>query len=196
MNKVWFITGCSTGFGRALANEVLASGYNAVITARKVSDVEDIVAQYPDNAIAVKLDVTNKNEIASAIEAALQKFGQIDMLVNNAGIGYFGAIEESDDDEVRKMFEINVFGLGYMINAVLPTMRKQGSGHIVNIASIGGLVGFPGIGYYNATKFAVDGLSESLSKEVAHLGIKVTVICPSGFRTDWAGRSANNAKVQ
>lgn len=195
MNKVWFITGCSTGFGRALANEVLASGYNAVITARKVSDVEDIVAQYPDNAIAVKLDVTNKNEIASAIEAALQKFGQIDMLVNNAGIGYFGAIEESDDDEVRKMFEINVFGLGYMINAVLPTMRKQRSGHIVNIASIGGLVGLPGIGYYNATKFAVDGLSESLSKEVAHLGIKVTVICPSGFRTDWAGRSANNAKV-
>lgn len=196
MNKVWFITGCSTGFGRALAQEVLSLGHNVVVTARKISDIEDLVAQYPNNAIAVKLDVTSKTEINASVAAALEKFGKIDVLVNNAGIGYFGAIEESDDADVRRMFDINVFGLGDMTNAVLPTMRKQRSGHIINIASVGGLVSFPGIGYYNATKYAVDGLSEALSKEVAHLGIKVTVICPSGFRTDWAGRSANNTKIE
>ena len=195
MNKVWFITGCSTGFGRALAKQVLKNGENVVVTARKIADIEDLETQYPNNAIAVKLDVTNKQEITTAVEVAVQKFGKIDVLVNNAGIGYFGAIEESDDAEVRKMFEINVFGLGNMTNAVLPIMRSQKSGHIVNIASIGGLVAFPGIGYYNATKFAVDGLSESLAKEVAHLGIKVTIVAPSGFRTDWAGRSANNTTV-
>jgi len=195
MNKVWFITGCSTGFGRALATELLQQGYNVVVTARKTQDVEDIVAAHPENAFAIQLDVTKKAEIASAVEKALEHFGKIDVLVNNAGIGYFGAVEESEEEEVRRMFEINFFGLGNMINSVLPTMRKQKSGHIVNVASVGGLVSFPGIGYYNATKYAVDGLSESLSKEVAHLGIKVTVICPSGFRTDWAGRSANNSKI-
>lgn len=195
MNKVWFITGCSTGFGRALATELLQQNYNVVVTARNISDVTDLVAQHPTNAIAVALDVTNKTDIAASVATALQKFGRIDVLVNNAGIGYFGAIEESEEDEVRRMFDINVFGLANMTNAVLPSMRQQKSGHIVNIASIGGLVSFPGVGFYNATKYAVDGLSESLSKEVAHLGIKVTVICPSGFRTDWAGRSANNSKI-
>ena len=196
MNKVWFITGCSTGFGRALATEVLQIGCNVVVTARKIVDVEDLVASYPNNAIAVKLDVTSNTEIAEAVEIALQKFGRIDVLVNNAGIGYFGAIEESEEAEIRRMFEINFFGLANMTNAVLPIMRNQKSGHIVNVASIGGLVSFPGVGFYNATKYAVDGLSESLAKEVAHLGIKVTVICPSGFRTDWAGRSANNTKIE
>jgi NAD(P)-dependent dehydrogenase (short-subunit alcohol dehydrogenase family) len=195
MKKVWFITGCSTGFGRQLAMEALKSGYNVVVTARKPEDVKDIVDAYPSNSIAIKLDVTNEAEIKAAVENAIQRFGQIDVLVNNAGIGYFGAIEESEQEEIRRMFEINFFGLANMTNAVLPIMRKQRTGHIVNIASIGGLVGFPGVGYYNATKFAVDGLSDALAKEVAHLGIKVTVICPSGFRTDWAGRSANNSKV-
>lgn len=193
MSKVWFITGCSTGFGRELAKEVLQAGYKAVVTARNTNDIQDIVAAYPETAIAVKLDVTKEADILESVEVALQKFGNIDVLVNNAGIGYFGAIEESDPAEVRRMFDINFFGLANMTNAVLPTMRKQKSGHIINIASIGGLVSFPGVGFYNATKYAVDGLSESLAKEVAHLGIKVTVICPSGFRTDWAGRSANNA---
>jgi len=196
MNKVWFITGCSTGFGRALAIEVLQKGYNVVVTARKTADIEELVNSYPDNAIAVKLDVTSKTEINSAVEVAMQRFGRIDVLVNNAGIGYFGAIEESDEEEVRHMFEINVFGLANMTRAVLPVMRKQRSGHILNVASIGGLMSFPGVGFYNATKYAVDGLSESLMKEVAHLGIKVTIIAPSGFRTDWAGRSAKNAAVE
>jgi len=196
MSKVWFITGCSTGFGRELAKEVLASGYRAVVASRNADDVKDIVSQYPDRAIAVKLDVTRAEEIKSSVEQAKQKFGQIDVLVNNAGIGYFGAIEESEEDEVRRMFEINFWGLANMTKAVLPIMRAQRGGHIVNIASIGGLVGFPGVGFYNATKFAVDGYSEALAKETAPLGIKVMVIAPSGFRTDWAGRSANDTQVK
>jgi NAD(P)-dependent dehydrogenase (short-subunit alcohol dehydrogenase family) len=195
MSKVWFITGCSTGFGRELAKEVLASGYRAAVASRNTDDVKDIVAQYPETAVAIKLDVTKADEINAAVEEINQKFGQIDVLVNNAGIGYFGAIEESEEDEVRRMFEINFFGLANVTKAVLPTMRAQRSGHILNVASIGGLVGFPAVGFYNATKFAVDGYSESLSKELAPLGVKVTVIAPSGFRTDWAGRSANNSKI-
>jgi len=195
MKKVWFITGCSTGFGRALAEHILAAGYRAAITSRNVSDVADIVESYPDSAIALKLDVTAKEDIKSAVDATIKQFGRIDVLVNNAGIGYFGAIEESEEEEVRRMFEINFFGLANVTNAILPVMRGQKSGHILNIASIGGLVGFPAVGYYNATKFAVDGFSESLAKETSHLGIKVTIVAPSGFRTDWAGRSANTSKI-
>lgn len=195
MNKVWFITGCSTGFGRNLALEALKQGHLVAVTSRKTDDVKDIVEQYPDTSIAIQLDVTKPDEIKSAVEQAVSKFQRIDVLVNNAGIGYFGAIEESEEAEVRRMFEINVFGLGNMTNSVLPIMRKQRSGHIVNIASVGGFVSFPAVGFYNATKYAVFGLSESLSKEVAHMGIKVTIVAPSGFRTDWAGRSANNSQI-
>jgi len=195
MNKVWFITGCSTGFGRELSQLVLSLGYKAVVAARKTADVKDIVEKYPDNALAVKLDVTKAGEITTAVQEAFTKFGQIDILVNNAGIGYFGAIEESEEDEVRRMFEINFFGLANMTKEVLPIFRKQRSGHVVNISSIGGLVAYPAVGFYNATKFAVFGYSEALAKETAHLGIKVTVVAPSGFRTDWAGRSANNSKI-
>jgi NAD(P)-dependent dehydrogenase (short-subunit alcohol dehydrogenase family) len=196
MKKVWLITGCSTGFGRSLAQEVLAKGYQVVVASRKTEDVEDIVAAYPETAIAVKLDVTVPEQIVAAVGTAIQHFGQIDVLVNNAGIGYFGAIEESEDAEVRRMFEINVFGLARVTQEVLPFMRKRRTGHILNIASIGGLRSFPGVGFYNATKYAVDGLSEALSKEVGALGIKVTIIAPSGFRTDWAGRSANDSKIK
>jgi NAD(P)-dependent dehydrogenase (short-subunit alcohol dehydrogenase family) len=196
MKNVWLITGCSTGFGRALAKELLENGYRVAVTARNVEQVKDMVSAYPDTAIALTLDVTNHQQINAAVADTIARFGQIDVLVNNAGIGYFAAVEESEEEEVRKMFEINVFGLAWMTQAVLPHMRKQRSGHILNIASIGGLRAFPGIGFYNATKFAVDGLSESLSKEVAPLGIKVTIIAPSGFRTDWAGRSAKNSSIQ
>ena len=196
MKKVWFITGCSTGFGRALAKEVLAKGYQAAVAARNTDDVKDIIEAYPETAIAVKLDVTVPSEILIAVGTALEKFGHIDVLVNNAGIGYFAAIEESEDEQVRRMFEINVFGLAKMTQAVLPVMRKQRSGHILNISSIGGLRSFPGVGFYNATKYAVDGFSEALSKEIAPLGIKVTIIAPSGFRTDWAGRSAKDSTVK
>lgn len=195
MNKVWLITGCSTGFGRSLALEVLGKGYKAAVASRNIDDVADIILKYPSTALAVKLDVTSASEIKAAVKETIEKFGQIDVLVNNAGIGYFGAIEESEESEVRKMFEINVFGLAKMTQEVLPHMRQHKAGHILNIASIGGLRAFPGVGFYNATKFAVDGFSESLSKEVGPLGIKVTIIAPSGFRTDWAGRSAKNSET-
>lgn len=195
MSKVWFITGCSTGFGRELAKLVLALGHKAVVTARNPNDVQDIVTGYAGAALALKLDVTKPAEVKAAVQQAQQKFGRIDVLVNNAGIGYFGAIEESEEEEVRRMFEINFFGLAQVTKEVLPLMRKQRSGHIVNISSVGGLVAFPAVGFYNATKFAVTGYSEALAKETAHLGIKVTIVAPSGFRTDWAGRSANNSKI-
>lgn len=196
MNKVWLITGCSTGFGRALAKEVLAKGYSAAVAARNTNDVQDIIEGYPSTAIAVKLDVTVPEQIESAVKATIEQFGQIDVLVNNAGIGYFAAIEESEEAEIRRMFEINFFGLAKMTQEVLPHMRKQKSGHILNITSIGGLRSFPGVGFYNATKYAVDGLSEALYKEVAPLGIKVTIVAPSGFRTDWAGRSAKDTTIK
>ncbi len=195
MSKVWFITGCSTGFGRQLSQEALQLGHQVAVTSRNTDDIKELVDQYPETAIAIKLDVTKPAEIKAAVAAALEKFGHIDVLVNNAGIGYFGAIEESEEDEIRRMFEINFFGLANVTKEVLPIMRKQRSGHIVNISSVGGLVAFPGVGFYNATKFAVTGYSEALAKETAHLGIKVTVVAPSGFRTDWAGRSANNSKI-
>ena len=193
---VWFITGCSTGFGRALANAVLARGFRCVVTARDAASIRDIVEPHGDRGLALKLDVTNPAEVRSSVKEAAGVFGRIDVLVNNAGIGYFGAIEESDDAEVRRMFEINVFGLAHMIQEVLPGMRERRRGHIVNISSIGGLRAFPAVGFYNATKFAVVGLSESLALEVEPLGIKVTIVEPSGFRTDWAGRSANEAPSQ
>ncbi len=195
MSKVWFITGCSTGFGRNIAMEALQQGNKVAVTSRKTEDVKDIITQYPDTSIAIKLDVTNKEQIQAAVDQAMEKFGRIDVLVNNAGIGYFGAVEESEEEEYRRMFEINFFGLAAVTNAVLPVLRKQRSGNIVNVSSVGGLVAFPGIGFYNATKFAVTGYSEALAKEVAHMGIKVTIVAPSGFRTDWAGRSANNTKI-
>ena len=195
MEKVWLITGCSTGFGRELAIHVLSKGYLAAVAARNTDDVKDIIAGKEGRAVAIKLDVTKPDEIKAAIKKTKDTFGRIDVLVNNAGIGYFGAVEESEDAAIRNMFEINFFGLVKMIQETLPVMREQKSGHIVNISSIGGLVGFPGVGFYNATKFAVDGLSESLAKETAPLGIKVMIVAPSGFRTDWAGRSANNSPV-
>jgi len=194
MSKIWFITGCSTGFGRELAKHVLASGDFAVVTARNADQILDIVGDYPEQSIALKLDVTNKEELIEAYNEAIKRFGQIDVLVNNAGIGYFGSIEESDETEIRKMFEVNFFALAEVTRIFLPGMRARRSGHIVNISSIGGLVAFPAVGFYNATKFALVGYSESLAKELDPLGIKVSIICPSGFRTDWAGRSANEAK--
>ena len=191
--KVWFITGCSTGFGRALATNLLDSGYRVAVTARNAEKVADLVAINPENAFAVALDVTDKDQVAAAVAKTEEHFGRIDVLVNNAGFGYFGAIEESDEAEVRSMFEANFWGLADMTREVLPKMRERRSGTIVNISSIGGFVSFPGLGYYHATKYAVNGFSETLKKEVEPLGIKVVLVQPSGFRTDWAGRSANDA---
>ena len=195
-SRVWLITGCSTGFGRELAKAVLETGDRVVVTARRVEAVRDLVDGREGQAIAQRLDVTDAEQVRASAARAEEAFGRIDVLVNNAGIGYFGAVEESDEDEVRQMFEINFWGLSRMTRTVLPVMRRQRSGHIVNIASIGGLKGFPALAYYNATKFAVAGFSEALALETAPLGIRVTVVAPSGFRTDWAGRSANEARTQ
>jgi len=194
LSDVWFITGCSTGFGRELAKLVLDRGYRAVLTARDPRTIEDLSAGHAGRALALKLDVTSKADVAEAVKAAQAKFGSIDVLVNNAGYGYVGAVEESEEDEVRAMVDTNFFGLARMIRAVLPGMRQRRRGCIVNISSNGGLLAFPGFGYYNATKFAVEGLSVALAQEVAPLGIKVLLVEPGPFRTDWAGRSLKQAK--
>lgn len=187
--STWFITGCSTGFGREIARSVLARGWNAVVTARNVATIADIVAGHPDTALAMPLDVTDKTQIAETVSAAKEKFGTIDVLVNNAGYGYRSALEESDDAEVRRLFDTNVFGLIDVTRAVLPIMRRSRSGHIINISSVAGRVANPGSSLYAASKFAVSGLSKGLAQEVKPLGIKVIVVEPSAFRTDFAGRS-------
>lgn len=186
---VWLVTGCSTGFGREIVRLVLQRGWRAVVTARDPAQVADLVQGHEDRAIAVRLDVTDETQVAAATRAALERFGQIDVLVNNAGYGYLAAIEEGDDREVRALFEANVFGLVAMTRAVLPGMRTRRSGCIVNISSINGVASFPGTGYYHATKYAVEGLSDSLAQEVAPLGIKVVIVEPGPFRTNWAGKS-------
>ncbi len=190
---IWFITGCSTGFGHELVLAALRHDYRVVATARKPETLSQFITN--PNVMVAPLDVTNPDHISASVAAATARFGRIDVLVNNAGYGYLSAVEEGEDEEVRAMFEANFFGLANMTKAVLPAMRVRRSGHIVNISSQGGLIGFPGIGYYNATKFAVEGLSEALAKECAPLGIKVTIVEPGPFRTDWAGRSLKVPKV-
>lgn len=190
-NRTWLITGCSTGLGRSLAEVLISRGERVFATARKVEQIADLVGSRA-NAHGLQLDVTSPKEIADAV-AAVEAAGGVDVLVNNAGYGYLTAFEEGSEDGYRAQFETNMFGLIAMTKAVLPGMRGRGRGHIVNIASVGGLVGNPGSAYYAATKFGVVGLSEALSKEVGALGIKVTVVEPGPFRTDWAGRSLQSS---
>jgi len=185
----WLITGCSTGFGREIARAALEAGHTAVVTARRADAVQDIVDEFGDRALAVALDVTDPGQIAAAVSAAETTLGGIDVLVNNAGHGYLSAVEEGEDAEVRKLFEVNYFGAVNMIKAVLPAMRARGSGHIVNISSMTGLVANPPNVYYSSTKFALEAVTEALATEVRPLGIKVTAIEPGAFRTDWASRS-------
>ncbi|KAF3999898.1 oxidoreductase [Glaciimonas immobilis] len=186
---VWFITGCSTGFGRELALQVLARGWRVVVTARDRARVADLVAGVGDRALALALDVTDAAQVTAAVKAAQDHFGVIDVLVNNAGYGYQSSVEEGKEEEIRAQFDANVFGLFAITRAVLPIMRARRKGHILNITSVAGKVGFPGSGYYAASKHAVEGWSDSLAAEVVPLGIKVTCIEPGPFRTDWAGRS-------
>jgi NAD(P)-dependent dehydrogenase (short-subunit alcohol dehydrogenase family) len=195
-NPVWFITGCSTGFGRELAKLVLARGWRAVVTARDASKVADIAAGHDDRALILPLDVTRRAQIDEVVAQAKQRFGRIDALVNNAGYGYLAAIEEGEDEAVRAMFETNVFGLVDMTKAVLPIMREQGSGLIVNISSIGGITSFAATGYYHGTKYAVEGISESLAIEVKPLGIDVLIVEPGPFRTNWAGPSIKQSATR
>ena len=195
-HKVWFITGCSTGFGRELAQIAAQQGDQVVGTLRHDEQVEAFDYLVPEHTMGVKLDVTQPDQIAAGIRQALERHGRIDVLVNNAGYGSMGALEEVPDEEVRRQFEVNVFGAINMIKAVLPTMRKQRSGHILNITSIAGVQGFPGLGAYNASKFALEGIGEALAADVKPLGIRVTNVEPGPFRTDWAGRSANYTQNQ
>ena len=191
---VWFISGCSTGFGRELARLVLEQGGRAVVTARGRDRVADIAAIAPDRALALDLDVTDQNQINAAVEAAETHFGRIDILVNNAGYGYQSSVEEGEEPRIRAQFDANVFGLFALTRAVLPIMRRQKSGHVINVTSVGGLIGFASSGYYSATKHAIEGWSDALKIEVDPLGIQVTCVEPGPFRTDWAGRSLQRTK--
>jgi NAD(P)-dependent dehydrogenase (short-subunit alcohol dehydrogenase family) len=189
MSKVYIITGTSSGLGRALAKAVLERGDQAVLTARKPDSVSDLVEKYGDNALAVRLDVTNEDERQAIVPAVLEKFGRVDVLVNNAGQGSLGAFEEFSSEQIRQHFEVNCFGVIEMTRAVLPLMRQQRSGHILNITSIGGLASLGGFALYCATKFAVEGFSEGLRDEVKPLGIDVTIVEPGAFRTSIAGEA-------
>lgn len=186
---VWFITGCSTGLGRVLAQELLAAGHRVAASARSPESLAGLDPGDPARFLALRLDVTDPAQVASAVEAAAAHFGRLDVLVNNAGYGVVGALEEVPEPEIRRVFETNVFGLMAVTRAVLPVMRAQGSGVVLNISSIAGFTATPGFGIYNATKFAVEGLSEALALDVAKLGLRVHIIEPGPFRTDFAGRS-------
>ncbi|MEV6849545.1 oxidoreductase [Actinoplanes sp. NPDC051411] len=185
----WLITGCSTGLGRALAAAVLAEGDNAVVTARDAATVADLAAAYPAHALAQALDVTAPAQTRAAVDAATERFGGVDVLVNNAGYGYRAAVEEGDPEDVERLFATNFFGAVDLIKLVLPGMRERRHGTIVNISSIGARISPPGSGYYAAVKSALEGLTASLRKEVAPLGITAMAVEPGGFRTDFAGRS-------
>jgi NAD(P)-dependent dehydrogenase (short-subunit alcohol dehydrogenase family) len=189
----WLITGCSTGIGREIARAALEAGHSVVVTARQADAVQDFVDEFGDRALAVALDVTDAAEITASVSAAEEAFGGIDVLVNNAGHGYLSAVEEGEDAEVRKLFDVNFFGAVGMIKAVLPAMRARGSGHIINMSSMTGLVANPPNAYYSSTKFALEAITEALATEVRPLGIKVTAIEPGAFRTDWATRSMNES---
>ncbi|TXR56945.1 oxidoreductase [Quadrisphaera setariae] len=185
----WLITGCSSGLGRALATAVLERGWNAVVTARDPQTVSDLADAHPDTALALPLDVTDGAQVQAAVQAAVERFGAVDVLVNNAGYGYRSAVEEGEDDAVRALFDTNVHGAVAMTKAVLPGMRARRSGAVVNISSIGAQLCPPGSGYYAATKLALEGITGSLRAELAPLGICAVCVEPGGFRTDFAGRS-------
>jgi len=192
-SKVWFITGTSKGFGRVWAEAALARGDRVAATARDVSTLKSLVEKYGDRVAPLALDVTDKAGVLKAITAAQARFGRLDVVINNAGYGLFGAIEEVSEAQARAQMETNLFGALWVTQAALPIMRAQGSGHIIQVSSIGGINAFPTIGLYHASKWALEGFSQSLAAEVAPHGIKVTLVEPAGFATDWSGPSAQRA---
>jgi NAD(P)-dependent dehydrogenase (short-subunit alcohol dehydrogenase family) len=187
VKKVWFITGASAGFGKSFAEYAIQQGYHVVVTARRLDKLEAIKAIAPDQVEAIKMDVNNSAEIADAVKAAVSRFGQIDVLINNAGYGIVGAVEETPENELRAQMETNFFGAVGVTQALLPIFRAQKSGAIVNISSLGGQLSFAGFGAYSASKFALEGLSEALAAELAPFGIKVLIVEPGNFRTELAG---------
>lgn len=196
MNKIWFITGASSGIGRAIAEAALARGDSAILTARRLAPLQEIAANHGERALALQLDVTDPASRQAALQAAMDRFGRIDVLANIAGAGSYGALEEFTSAQIRAQMELNFFAAAEMSREVLPQMRAQGSGHILNLTSIAGLVAFPGSGLYNASKFALEGFSEALHHEVKPLGVRVTLIEPGAFRTGFAGAAAMKAEGQ
>lgn len=193
MSKVWFITGASRGFGREFTIAALGRGDQVVATARNTDSLADLTVQYGEQLLAVPLDVTDRAAAAAAVDRATAQFGRIDVVVNNAGYGLFGAVEEITEQQLRDQLEVNLFGAFHVTQAVLPVLRAQGSGHIIQISTVGGVAAFPRLGGYHASKWALEGLTESLAQEVAPFGIDVTLIEPGGYATDWSGSSAAHA---
>ncbi|HEY4325511.1 MAG TPA: oxidoreductase [Mucilaginibacter sp.] len=186
-NKVWFITGASSGFGKAFAEYAISQNYRVVMTARRLDKLEDIRALAPEQVEAIKMDVNDNDEIVAAVQQAIARFGRIDVLINNAGYGVLGAVEETPEEELRAQLETNFFGAVKVTKTLLPYFREQQSGAIVNISSMGGQMSFAGFGAYSASKFALEGLSEALASELKPFGIKVLIVEPGSFRTDLMG---------
>ena len=193
-SKVWFITGTSKGFGRVWAEAALARGDRVAATARRVDTLAPLLERYGNQVAAIALDVTDKAAVGAAIHQAHANFGRLDVVINNAGYGLFGTIEEVSETEARAQIETNLFGALWVTQAALPIMRAQGSGHIIQVSSIGGVNAFPTVGLYHASKWGLEGFSQSLAAEVAGFGIKVTIVEPGGFATDWGGPSAQHTK--
>jgi NAD(P)-dependent dehydrogenase (short-subunit alcohol dehydrogenase family) len=193
-NRTWFITGASRGFGRSFAQAALAAGDRVAATARDTSSLEGLVAEHGDEVLPIKLDVTDRDAAFAAVRSARDRFGRLDVVVNNAGYGVSGAVEELSEEQARRQLEVNLFGALWVTQAALPILREQRSGWIVQVSSIGGLAAFPLTGIYHASKWALEGLSETLRQEVEPFGIKVLMVEPSGFRTDWAGSSMDRAE--
>ncbi len=194
MTKTWFITGASKGFGREWTEAALERGDKVAGTARKLDTLDDLVEKYGDTFLPIQLDVTDKDADFAAVQKAAEHFGELDVVINNAGYGHFGMIEELAEDEIRAQLETNLFGALWVTQAALPIMRAQGSGHIIQVSSIGGISAFTTVGAYHASKWALEGFSQSLSQEVAGFGIDVTLIEPGGYSTDWSGPSAKHSE--
>jgi NAD(P)-dependent dehydrogenase (short-subunit alcohol dehydrogenase family) len=194
MSKVWFITGTSKGFGRIWAEAALERGDRVAATARDKSTLDDLVARHGDNVLALALDVTDRAAVAAAVQQAHERFGRLDVVVNNAGYGLFGFVEEVSEEQARAQLETNLFGPLWVTQAALPILREQRSGHILQVSSIGGVNAFPIVGLYHASKWGLEGFSQALAQEVASFGIKVTLVEPTGFSTDWSGPSAVHAE--
>lgn len=193
MSKTWFITGASRGFGKEFAKSALGRGDRVAATARDFADLDDLVAEFGDAVLPLPLDVTDRAGAFDAVAKAKDELGRIDIVVNNAGYGLFGTVEEITEQQLRDQLEVNLFGVFHVTQAVLPILRDQGAGHIVQISTVGGIAAFPRLGGYHASKWALEGLSESLAQEVAGFGIKVTLVEPGGFATDWNGASSTVA---
>lgn len=192
-SRIWFVTGCSSGLGRALCERLLESGARVVCTARNIDSIADLRERHGERAILLPLDVTDPDSIQSAVQSALAQAGGIDVVVNNAGYGLVGALEEVDEELMKAAFDANVYGAYRVVRAVLPHMRARRSGHILNVSSMMGVIGAPGFCFYSATKFAVEGMTEALAGEVKNFGIKVTIVEPGPFRTDFRSRSMKEA---